>query len=166
MTANQSAFQIGGVFHVQCVGPDGLAKWEDDAPNGVTNEGLNKVLDVMFHATTPIGTWYIGLIDNAGGTSLVAGDTLAAHGGWTEYTNYTGNRHEWTEGAASSQSTTNSSTVDFVAATAPGTVYGVFLCSAASGTSGTLWATAALSGGTQALSVGDTLQVTYTVSAS
>lgn len=165
MITESTPVRVGGTFTVRCLAPDGTVRWSDTAKNGVTNLGLNKILDVMFHGTTPITTWYIGLIDNSGFSALAAADTLASHAGWTELTGYSGNRKEWTEGAASSQSTTNATSVDFVAS-GSGTVYGVFLAEVASGTSGLLWATAALSGGTQALTSGDTLQVTYTVTAS
>jgi hypothetical protein len=160
----ESRLAVGGTFHVRCLGPDGAVKWEDSAKNGVVNQGLNKVLDVMFHAETAITTWYLGLINNSPSPTLAAGDTLASHAGWAEATGYSGDRKEWTEGAASSQVITNSSTVDF-AMNATATIYGLFLGSVASGSSGTLWATAAFSGGTKAVADGDTLQVTYSITA-
>lgn len=130
----------------------------------MTNEGLNHILDAVLHGTSQITTWYLGLINNASFSALAAADTLASHAGWLETTGYTGSRPAWTEGAASSQATTNSSTVDF-AMTGTVTVYGLLLGSVASGSSGTLFATAAFSGGTQAVSNGDTLKTTLTVSA-
>jgi hypothetical protein len=60
------------------------------AKNDVTNEGLNNILDVQFHAVTQVTTWYIGLIDASGFSDLADSDTLASHAGWTEFTNYTG----------------------------------------------------------------------------
>jgi hypothetical protein len=156
--------RVGGQFVIRCLGPDGREKWRDTAKNGVVNQGLNHILDTEFHGGTPITTWYLGLINNTPTPTLAAADTLASHAGWAESTAYTGDRKEWTEGAASSQSITNSTTVDF-AINATVTIYGVFLGSVATGSSGTLWATAALSGGTQSVANGDTLQVTYTISA-
>lgn len=131
---------------------------------GVTNTGLNSILDVYLHGSTQITTWYLLLINNASFSGLAAGDTLASHAGWTEATGYTGNRPAWTEGAASGQATTNSSTVDF-AITSTQTIYGLGLASVDTGTSGTLFATAAFSGGTQAVASGDTLKTTFTMSA-
>ncbi len=131
---------------------------------GVTNVGLNHVLDTEFHSGTPVTTWYLMLINNSPTPTLAAADTLASHAGWSETTSYTGNRPAWTVGSASLQASTNASTVDF-AINGTVTVYGVGLASASSGTSGTLFATAAFSGGTQAVANGDTLKVTYTVSA-
>lgn len=160
----KSDCNIGGTFHIELLDKDGNLKAKFDAKNGVTTEGKNKILDVMFHATTQITTWYIGLMDNSGYTAEAAGDTLASHTGWNEFTNYSGNRKEWTEGAASSGSITNGTSVDF-SITGSGTLKGIFLASASSGTSGTLWATAAFDS-TQPVANGDTLKITYTVNAS
>ena len=158
----RSALAVGGVFGVECYGPDGRLKWKAEAKNAATDQGLNHVLDVVFHGTSPTATWYIGLITGTG--TLAAADTLASHGGWTEGTSYSGTRKEWTEGAASSKSMTNSTPVDF-ACNGSMTVKGAFLCSVDSGTSGVLFCTAAFSGGDQAVASGDTLRVTYTLTA-
>lgn len=148
-------------------GKYGLEHWrkgrkinEYRAKNGITNEGMNKLLDVMFHAVAALSTWYIGLITDP--PTLAAGDTLASHAGWTEFTDYTGNRLEWTEGAASGRSITNATTVDFPI-TGSGTVAGAFLASVATGTSGTLWSTG-LFNADVVVQNGDTLKVTYTLS--
>jgi hypothetical protein len=159
----EAKFSVGGVFTFQCFDKDGKLKWEDTAKNAATVLGLNSVLDVSFHAATQIATWYIGLITGTG--TLAEADTLASHAGWTEGTDYTGTRKEWTEGAASAKVMTNSATVDF-AITGTMTVKGAFLCSVTSGTSGVLFCTALFTGGDQAVKSGDTLKVTYTLTAS
>jgi hypothetical protein len=153
-------------------------------PNGITNEGKNKLLDVMFHGTTPITTWFLGMIANAGYTALAATDAYQnigqAGNGWAEFTDYTdaGNggsastRPEWTEGTAATQAISNASPVIFDI-TATGTVKGLFL---AGGTAGAqnkgdhaagavLWATALFTVGDVPVNSGDQLKVTYTVSA-
>ncbi len=158
----EEKLKLKGKFKFYCFDKDGKLKWEKSADNAATDEGLNKLLDVMFHETTQISPWYIGLITGTG--TLAAGDTLASHAGWTEGTDYSGDRKEWSEGAASGKSMTNSSTVDF-ACSGSMTVKGAFLASAATGTSGTLFCTAAFTGGDQVVGNGDTLKVTYTVSA-
>ncbi len=158
----ESTFNLKGKFKFECFDKDGNLKWEKEADNAATDEGLNSVLNVYFHAATQISTWYIGLITGTG--TLNAADTLASHAGWTEGTDYTGNRLEWTEGAASSQSITNGTAVDFPI-TGTMTVKGAFLSSAATGTTGTLFCTAAFTGGDQVVGNGDTLKVTYTVTA-
>ena len=141
---------------------DGKKIGEYEFLNGIVDQGLNKILDVMFGSVTQITTWYIGLIDNSGFSALANADTLASHAGWNEFTNYSGNRKSWGVGAAAARSITNGTTADF-AITGTGTLKGIFVSNAASGTSGTLWSTAAF-GSTVSVTNGDTLKVTYTVS--
>jgi len=153
-------------------------------PNGITNQGKNKLLDVMFHGDTQITTWWLGLIDNASYSALAAGDVyaqLAGSNGWREFTNYTDaanadsavTRPEWTEGAASGQAITNGSPVIFDI-TDTGTVKGLFLvgghadCQTKGNTAaatGKLWASALFNSGDVAVNADDQLKVTYTVSA-
>lgn len=181
LTASASALAaglaFGGIFDVDVVrGGEGLAKGLRDTslrfPNGVVNQGLNKILNVQFQSATQITTWYLDLI--ATGATLAAADTYASHAGWsyttgTNYSNAT--RPTWAPAASTAQSSTNSSTVDFtIVATC--TIYGIAVVAgsstkadSASG-SGVLWATGAFPGGEQSLVNGDTLKVTYTVNAS
>ena len=153
-------------------------------PNGICNQGKNKLLDIMFHGATAITTWWLGLIDNSGYTALAAGDTYQnitqAGNQWGEFTNYTDpanadsatTRPEWTEGAAASQAITNASPVVFDI-TDTGTVKGLFLVGGIANAqnksnheaSGVLWATALFNTGDVAVNADDQLKVTYTVSA-
>lgn len=155
-----------------------------DFPNGITNEGKNFLLNVMFHATSAYSTWFLGLIDNSGYTALAAGDIYdnidQAGNGWDEFKSYTDDanadstttRPEWTEGAASGQAITNGTVVIFNI-TGTGTVKGVFLCGGANAqtkgdhtaSGNVLWATALFSGGDVLVENGDELKVTYTVTA-
>lgn len=160
--AMRAGFRIGGIFEVVCYGPDGREKWREVAHNLVTNVGLNHILDVVLHGASQTATWYVGL-KNTGAPA--AGDTLASHGNWTENDNYTGDRKEYDEAAASSQSITNSaSKASFAIDTDAQTIDGAFICSAASGTSGTLLCAADFASSKSADN-GDTLEVTYTISA-
>ena len=147
-------------WKVTCLDKDGNIKWEENKKNLIVTAGLNHILDVEFHATTQVTTWYIGL---KGAGSVAAGDTMASHSGWAELTGYSGDRKAWTEGAASSGSMTNSSSVDFTI-NATATVAGAFLNTAATGTSGTLYGVVDFSSSRAVIS-GDTLQVTVTVTA-
>jgi len=153
-------------------------------PNGITNEGKNKLLDVMFHGVSAITTWWLGLIDNSGYSALAAGDTYVninqTGNGWDEFTDYTdpansgsaSTRPEWTEGAASGQAITNGSPVVFDI-TGSGTVKGLFLVGGIANAQnkgnheagGTLWATALFGTGDVPVNAEDQLKVTYTVSA-
>lgn len=160
--ANSALLAVGGVFTVTCVAADGSIRWVEQAHNQVKTEGLNHMLGVVFKGSTQVTTWYIGLI-TAGGTTSTAGDTLASHAGWTENTSYTGNRVAWDEGSASGGVLTSSTTSDF-AMTGTVSIGGIFVCSVNTGTLGTLWSTADFAS-SQSLQSGDTLKVTYTLTA-
>lgn len=160
-----SKLPLRGRYHAQLFDKNGNLKADLSGPNGITDVGLNAILDIMFHADTQVTTWYVGLIDNAGFSALAAADTMSSHAGWAESTAYTeAARVEWTEGAASSRSITNGTTMDF-SINATVTINGIFVTSVSTkgGTTGTLWATASFSSAVSATS-GDTLKVTYTVS--
>lgn len=133
--------------------------------NDITTVGKNHLLDTVFHEGTPVTTWYIGLVDNAAFASFLVTDTLASHSGWSELvpgTDYTGDRLEWNEAAASAGSITSSSSTTFPMLTTK-TVYGILIASVASGTSGVLFATGAFDS-TISVVNGDDLKVDYTVS--
>lgn len=171
------ADQIGlrGVFHVEHWRKGQLIGMYE-VPNLITNEGKNKLLDVMFHNVTQITTWYILLIDGAGSPTVAAGDTYAqinGTNGWDEFDEYDeATRQEWTEGAASSQSITNASPVVFTI-NASGSVFGLALVGGGTAPStkndsaggGTLWNAVAFTGGTVSVADDDQLKVTYTVNA-
>ena len=128
--------------------------------NIVTTEGKNAILNYAFHGTTQVATWYIGLIDDSTPT-LQAADTLASHT-WTENTDYSGDRKEWTEGAASDGSMTNSSTVDFTMDDS-GTLEGFFICGASTGTGAVLYSEVAFTGGDREYVNTDVVKVTATI---
>lgn len=143
-----------------------IGEWEIE--NGITNEGKNKILDVMFSDATQIAaaSWYIGLIDNDGFTSLAAGDTMSSHAGWNELTSEYDEttRPAWGPGNPASQSITNASPVVF---TFNGTadVYGAFITSnnTKGGTTGTLWSTGAFNAVRSVVAL-DEIRVNYTLS--
>jgi hypothetical protein len=123
-----------------------------------------------FKASGYTATWYLGLILGPGSsTTIAAGDTLALHGGWTEYTDYAGNRPAITFGTpttADPSVITNSATpTSFSISGAGGTIAGAFVCNAATGTSGVLFSASDFQApGDRIVVSGDTLNVTYTFS--
>ena len=157
---NNVGLDLANIWKVTCLDKDGNVKWEEEKKNLIVTEGLNHILDVTFHADTQVTTWYIGL---KGSGTPAAGDTMASHSSWSEITDYSGDRKEWTEGAASSGSMTNSSSVDF-SITGTATIAGAFLNTASTGTAGTLYGVVDFSSARSVIS-GDTLQVTVTVTA-
>ena len=162
--------RAGGVYRVECVGADGKVKWAEEAHNLVVNEGLQNMVAAYLDAATQTTTWYVGLITGPGsGTTIAAGDTLASHAGWTEFTNYTGNRKTATFGTATTADPSvidnSASPASFSISGAGGTVAGAFLASVATGTSGILFSASDFqSPGDRVVVSGDTLNVTYTFS--
>lgn len=155
--------KLKGKYRFELLDAFGNHKAWIKVPNGITNPGKNNILDTYFNGATQITStnWSIGLIDGTGTPSLASGDTLASHAGWTEFTNYSGNRQTWGQGSAASQAVTNASPATFNI-TATGTLYGIFVCSAATGTTGVLWSTAAFTSPVPVTN-GDQMKVTYTL---
>lgn len=161
---------FGGVFKVTCFDKDGNLKWEDEFHNLVVNEGLQDLNNKYFKGVTYSAAWYLGLITGPGsGTTYNAGDTLATHAGWTEFTDYSGNRKAVTFG---SPTLADPSVIDnsgspsvFVISGAGGTVAGAFLTNVATGTSGILFSEGDFTGGDKIVASGDTVNVTYTFNA-
>lgn len=153
--------QLFGTYEFKLYTPERKLITEWTSRNGTTIEGKNHLLDVYFGGTTPVTTWYIGLIDNAGFSSLAEADTLASHAGWTELTQYTGDRKEWVDAAAASKvkGTTTDASFTF---SADKTTYGSFLCGASTGTSAKLFNTSAFSS-PQVIGNGSILDVSYSV---
>jgi hypothetical protein len=156
-----------GRFTIQCLDKDGNLKWEEKNPNLVVNEGLQDMNDKYFSGVSYSAAWYIGLITGPGaGVTIAAGDTLASHIGWTEYTDYVGNRKAVTFGSATLADPSVISNVlapNTFAITAPGgTVAGAFLASVDTGSSGILFSASNFQApGDRAVVAGDTLNVTY-----
>jgi len=159
----------GGVFTIQCFDKDGNMKWEDKAHNLVVNGGLDDMNTKYFTGSSYTAAWYLGLITGpSSGTSIAASDTLASHAGWTENTDYSGNRKAVTFGTATTADPSvidNSGSVAVFNITGTATIAGAFLCNAASGTSGVLFSASDFQApGDRSVVSGDTLNVTYTFS--
>lgn len=169
---------ISGHVRTECYDADGNLKWVDETHNMITNTALTALLDSFLRNQTPPTTIYMGLVDNASFSAFAAGDTYATsgHSGWIENTNYSqSTRPSWTTVAASGQSITNSSAVVFSINAASQVIKGIFTVYGSStntkgdftsGAGKVLFSTAAFSGGNQSCNSGDTLNVTYTISAS
>lgn len=157
--------QLKGIWEVVCRRPDGSERWRVQAENLIVNAGLDYALDAALSGGSQITSWFLGL-KNAG--SPAAGDTMASHSGWTENENYEEEtRPAWSEGGVSGQSIGNSgSPASFSIDTDSQTIAGCFLASESTkgGSSGTLFAAVDFAS-SKAADDGDTLEVTYTVSA-
>lgn len=160
----------GGVFRAECKDKDGNLKWVAESSNLVVNQGLQDMNTQYFKGVTYSASFFLGLITGpAASTTFAAGDTLATHLGWTEFTDYSGTRKTMTFGTASTADpsviSNTASPASFAITGAGGIVAGAFLCTVASGTSGVLFSEADFqSPGDRTVVSGDTLNVTYTFS--
>ena len=159
--------RAGGVFTVQCFDKDGNLKWEESAHNLVVNEGLQYMNTEFFKGSGYTAAWYLGLVTGPGsGNTYLAGNTLASHSGWTEDTNYSGNRKAVTFGTATTADPSvmsNSASPSSFSMNNTTTIAGAFLTNVSSGPSGILFSVANFqSPGDRSVVSGDTLSVTYT----
>jgi len=99
--------------------------WENG--NVCTAEGLNALLDIMFHGSTQITTWYVGLFNT---DTTPADGTTYATPVWTESVAYDNIavRATYDEAAASSKVTTNTASKAAFTMSGTETIYGAFLC--------------------------------------
>jgi hypothetical protein len=160
-----------GKFKIQCLDKDGNLKWEAEEKNLVVNVGLAYMAGSALTSVTAITTWYIGLYGAGASNTPAAADTMSSHAGWTEvvpYSNATRVAVTFVTATTANPSVaTNSASPAAFSINATSTVGGAFLTSgsAKSGTAGTLFSAADFSSpGDRAVTSGDTLNVTYTMS--
>jgi hypothetical protein len=143
-------------------------KWRETIDNLVTTVGKNDLLDKYLLGSAYTQTFRMGL---KGTGTAVVGDTQASHAGWLEQglanaPTYTGNRKSVTMGAAAAGVST-SPTQSF-AITSTGTVFGCFTNNGGSATidstTGVLFSAGDFSGGSKAVTSGDTIQAVYSLS--
>lgn len=159
----------GGYYVVECHDADGNLKWKDDIYNLVTTVGLNLTCDTVL-GNSAAGAVVMGL---KGTGTVDAADTQASHVGWNEVglanaPTYSGNRKTPAFSAASGGVKTTSGAVVF-SMTGSGTVAGCFINIGGSATidntTGTLFSAGDFTAGPKIVTSGDTLSVTYTLTA-
>lgn len=153
----------GALFHgrwkVECI-RDGQVVWSEEFHNIVVNQGLDELLNAALANQGATSTWYVGL---KGSGTPAAGDTMASHPTWSEITAYNETtRPTWTpNGAAVSQTVSNSNNRAQFTMNTSTTVYGAFLTSSSTkgGNTGKLYAAGDFSASRSVVS-GDILLVT------
>lgn len=138
-------------------------KSRDRKHNLVVDEGVNYLLDAGVSGATQITSWFVLFVDQS--PTVAAGDTLASHAGWTEFTEYTGNRPAFTDGGVSGKSLDNSASPASITANSSSNdgLGGIAICSVNTGTAGTLLAVVALDGGNRTILDTETADATYTL---
>ena len=176
-SGNKELASLAGVYTYRCYDKDGNFKWEDTTHNTVVTVGANVLLDANFATTayTAVGP-FLGILTGAtaGGPVITTADTMSSHAGWLEV----GNANAPTLQSARptllfAVATARSKTATTAAVTASGagTAKGSFLVyftgasAAIDSTSGTLFSAGAFTGGDKLLATGDTLQVTWSLTA-
>ncbi len=169
--SRRDILQFAGFFRWERRSPRGLLLSRGSFWNGITNAGLNDILNSGFRQQTQ-RTYYVGIIDLAGFTKFSAtqdfdpADTMTSHPLWAEITAYSqGTRAQWSPGAASGGAIVNGTLFNFTM-TANKTAHGFFVVtdSTKGGTGGVLWA-AGVGDVDQQMSVGETLAGSYTLTA-
>ena len=165
---------VKGRFLCTCFDKHGRMKWADTINNLVVTVGKNLALDTYLagSAYTVTGP-FMGLISSVSFTAIVAGDTMASHGGWLE----AGNANAPTYGAPRKTVTWNAASAGSklangvaFAMSGAGTVKGCFIVfgsgavSTIDNTGGTLYSAGLFTQGDKTVGNGDTLNVTYTAS--
>lgn len=145
-------------------------KWADGINNIVTTVGKNDLLDKYIGGSGYTAACVMGL---KGVGTAVVGDTQASHASWNEVGSanapaYTAPRKTPSFSAAAAGSKATSAAVAFPI-TSSGTVAGCFInmggSSTIDNTTGVLFSAGDFTGGNKTVSNGDTLNVTYTLSA-
>ena len=170
-------FGLEGRYTFACYDKDGNLKWTDGIENLTTNVGRANLLDSYF-ANTGGGAVVMGLMtNNAVPASIPAyTDTQASHGGWYEAGSahaptYSGTRKTPSFSSATSANPSVLSTASAVvfSMTGSGDVTGAFIniggSSTIDNTTGTLFSAGNFTAGSKTVTSGDTINVTYTLSA-
>lgn len=168
---------LEGVYVATCYDANGNEKWSDTIENLTTNVGRKNLMDSYF-GNTGGGAIVMGLGGANGSATFTPAyaDTQASHAGWFEVgganaPTYSGTRKTPSFSAAT---TANPSVLATSAAvvfsmTSSGTVYGAFInvggSTAIDNTTGTLFSIGAFTAGSKTVTSGDTINVTYTLSA-
>ena len=170
-------FGLEGRYTFACYDKDGNLKWTDGIENLTTNVGRANLLDSYF-ANTGGGAVVMGLMtENAVPVSTPAyTDTQSSHAGWFEAgaanaPTYSGTRKTPSFSSATSANPSVLSTASAVvfSMTGSGDVTGAFIniggSSTIDNTTGTLFSAGNFTAGAKSVTSGDTINVTYTLSA-
>lgn len=158
---------LSGRFEVECY-RKGKRLWKENVHNIITDEGLNRLLNVMLHATTQTATWYCGLVET---NTTPAANMNYDVPVFTESTAYDeAARPAYNEANSTAKSTTNSANKAVFTINATKTIYGAALFSLATkgdhaaGADNVLFCYA-LFGTARSVIDDDVINLTYTVTA-
>lgn len=159
--------RIGGAFTVECYDKFNTLKWVERTHNLVTNQGLNRLLNVMFGGITATATWYVALFES---NTTPASDLTYAVPSYTECTAYDETTREaYVEATTTTKSMTNAASKAEFTMNATKTIYGASIVSATTkadtATAGAVLYCAAKFTAERAVYDDDVLRVTYVLGA-
>lgn len=164
---------IEGVYVAECFDAQGNLKWSDSIKNLTTNVGRQDLLTKYFISNAGGGAIVMGL--KGTGTAAYA-DTQASHAGWLEVGLANAPTYSGTRKTPAFSAVTNAnpavlatSAAVVFAMTGSGTVAGAFINAGGSATidntTGILFSAGDFTAGSKTVTSGDTINVTYTLSA-
>jgi len=174
-----SAETVGleGVYVATCYDANGNEKWSDVIKNLTTNVGRANLMDSYF-GNVGGGAIVMGLGGANGSSTFTPAytDTQASHAGWYEVglanaPTYSGNRKTptFSSSTVANPAVKSTSSAVVFSMTSSGTVYGAFINVGGSATidntTGTLLSIGQFTAGSKTVTSGDTINVTYTLSA-
>lgn len=163
---------LEGVYVAECYDTQGSLKWSDSIKNLTTNVGRASINDAYL-GNVAGGAIVMGLK----GTGAAAyADTQASHATWSEVglanaPTYSGTRKTpaFSASSAANPAVKSTSAAVVFSMTSSGTVAGAFInvggSSTIDNTTGVLFSAGDFSGGSKTVTNGDTINVTYTLSA-
>ena len=155
---------LSGIYQYELIDKNNQIKDFWKSKNNLTNQGLQYIINSSLRNIAPSANWYVGIYTAYSGT-IVNLTNSDIGGALTEFTNYTGNRHAYTA-YLSNQTLSNVLTKADFPILASGTIQGGFLVNAATGNGTVLFSVDDFTGGSRTVNNGDTLKVTYELTAS
>ena len=159
---------LEGTYVATCYDANGVEKWSDTIHNLTTNVGRKNLMDSYF-ANSGGGAIVMGLGGANGSSTFTPAytDTQSSHAGWFEVGGANAPTYSGTRKTPSFSAATSAAVV--FSMTGSGTVYGAFInvggSTAIDNTTGTLFSIGAFTAGSKTVTSGDTINVTYTLSA-
>lgn len=164
---------LEGVYTATCYDAAGNLKWSDTIENLTTNVGRQNMVQNYFVTNAGAGTNVMGL---KGTGSAAYGDTQASHAGWLEVGGANAPTYSGTRKTPAYTTTTTANPAVLVTSaavvfsmTSSGTVAGAFInvngSSTIDNTTGILFSAGDFTAGSKTVTSGDTINVTYQLSA-
>lgn len=164
---------LEGVYQATCYDVNGDVKWTDVIENLTTNVGRQNLVQNYFVTNAGAGAVVMGL---KGTGSAAYTDTQSSHAGWLEVgganaPTYSGTRKTpaFTTTTTANPAVLATSAAVVFTMTGSGTVAGAFInvngSSTIDNTTGVLFSAGDFTAGSKTVSSGDTINVTYTLSA-